>query len=620
MRRGHSAGRVLKFTRYPSQSMDPQRSLLTLNHLFFHSVEKFRRDRLLTLALPGRVVAYSTQQFSHAVLSLRRFLQNAGLDEGDRVAILAENRPEWSISDFAILLARMVVVPVYIDLSPAQVRFLLRHSECRAVIVSGSKGWSLLRDLVADLPDLRCVITVDGGDGEKCVTARFMEIVDGTPPFSDADRERIRAEALSIDPGALASIVYTSGTTGVPKGVMLSHGNIMFDLERCVDRLQFKTARQALSVLPLPHAFERVICYGYFRLGVPVAYGDPHNLKELLRQHRPEVMACVPRVLKKIKEAVEAQVRLQPPRKQKIFQSLLKNALACTSRAGVPERVSMRQRMLHRVADALLFARIRKQLGGLSYLICGGAWLNPAVEDFFRAIGMVILQGYGLTETAPVICLARLGHERTGSVGPPLDGIDVRLDANREILTRGANVMRGYYRDPESTEKAFRDGWFCTGDLGRFDNQGNLRITGRQKDMLVLSTGKNVYPSAAEEALLHSRFVQHVFGVGDGRKFLTALIVPHRSNVETHARNKNVASGSFEGLLKTPEILLLFREELALHQKDLAPFEQVKRFTFMGEEALLDPELVTPTQKVRRAVLERRYAECIDRMYSQEED
>jgi long-chain acyl-CoA synthetase len=233
---------------------------------------------------------------------------------------------------------------------------------------------------------------------------------------------------------------------------------------------------------------------------------------------------------------------------------------------------------------------------------------------------MVILQGYGLTETSPVICLSSPGHERTGSVGPPLEGIDVRLDANSEILTRGPNVMRGYYRDPESTEKSFRDGWFCTGDLGRFDNRGNLRITGRRKDILVLSTGKNVSPSAAEEALLHSRFIQNVFGVGDGRKFLTALIVPHRSNVETHARTRSIASASFEGLLKTPEILFLFREELALHQKDLAPFEQVKRFTFLREEALLDPELVTPTQKVRRAVLERRYAESIDRMYSQEED
>jgi long-chain acyl-CoA synthetase len=180
--------------------------------------------------------------------------------------------------------------------------------------------------------------------------------------------------------------------------------------------------------------------------------------------------------------------------------------------------------------------------------------------------------------------------------------------------------MRGYYRDPEGTEKAFRDGWFCTGDLGKFDNRGNLRITGRRKDILVLSTGKNVSPSAAEEALLHSRFVQNVFGVGDGRKFLTALIVPHRSNVETHARTRSIASAGFEALLKTPEILFLFREELMLHQKDLAPFEQVKRFTFLSEEALLDPELVTPTQKVRRAVLERRYAEFIDRMYSQEED
>jgi long-chain acyl-CoA synthetase len=597
-----------------------QESLVTLNHLFFYNVETFRQGRLLTFVSPSRTAVYSSDQFCHSVLSLRLFLKSSGLLDGDRIAILGENCPEWSIADFAILLAGMVVVPIYTDLSPAQAGVLLSHSECRAIVVAGTKAWTLFRLITAAGSHLPHVIAIDGDRGEKHVTARLNEIEESTAPFSDSDKQKIRAEALSAEPATLASIVYTSGTTGTPKGVMLSHGNIMFDLERCVDRLQFRTATQALSVLPLSHAFERVMCYGYFRMGIPIAYGDPHALKDLLKQHRPSVMGCVPRVLEKVHEAVDSQVQTQSPRKQKIFRAFLNSGLACTSRNGSRERVSFRQKTLYRVADKLLFARIREQLGGIEYVVCGGAWLNPAVEDFFRAIGIQLLQGYGLTETAPVICLSRLGGERTSTVGPPLDGIEVRIEANGEILTRGANVMKGYYRNDEGTAKAFRDGWFCTGDFGGFDDEGNLKITGRLKDILVLSTGKNVSPAAAEEALSRSKFVQGVFGVGDGRKFLTALIVPHRANLETLARSRNVTCGSFDALLKTPEILSLFREELTLHQKDLAAFERAKRFAFLNEEALLDPELVTPTQKVRRAVLERRYADCIDRMYSHEED
>jgi long-chain acyl-CoA synthetase len=614
----------VKFSRNAGSGTQPQaqqqESLVTINHLFFYNVETFRHGRLLTFNSPSRTAAYSSDQFCHSVLSLRLFLKSSGLLDGDRVAILGENCPEWSIADFAILLAGMVVVPIYTDLSPVQASVLLSHSECRAIVVAGPKAWALFRLIMAAGQQLRHVIAIDGDRDEKYVTARFTEIGEGTAPFSDSDKRKIRAEAMSADPEKLASIVYTSGTTGTPKGVMLSHGNIMFDLERSVDRLQFRTATQALSILPLSHAFERVMCYGYFRMGIPIAYGDPHALKDLLRQHSPSVMGCVPRVLEKVYESIDSQVHTQSPRKQKIFRSFLNSGLACTRHNGSSERVSFRQKTLYRIAGKLLFSRIRERLGGIEYVVCGGAWLNPAVEDFFRAIGIQVLQGYGLTETAPVICLSRLGGERTGTVGPPLDGIEVRIEANGEILTRGANVMKGYYRNEEGTAKAFRDGWFCTGDFGRFDDQGNLKITGRLKDILVLSTGKNVSPAAAEEALSRSKFVQGVFGVGDGRKFLTALIVPHRANLEALARSRNVTPGNFDALLRTPEILSLFREELTLHQKDLAAFERAKRFAFLNEEALLDPELVTPTQKVRRAVLERRYADCIDRMYSHEED
>jgi long-chain acyl-CoA synthetase len=599
--------------------MRTQRNLATLNHLFFHSIETFQRERLLTFGLPDRLVTYSSSQFAHSVLALRGFLLSSGLADGDRVAILAENRPEWSIADFAILLAGMVVVPLYPDLSAAQIRVQLRHSGCRAICVSGVQRTALIREIAASLPNLGPIVALDDEAG-GCVTARLSEIAAAAAPFVGAELAKIRAAALAVDAGTLASIVYTSGTTGTPKGVMLSHGNIVFDLERCLERLQFRTVRQALSILPLSHVFERLMCYGYFRLGIPVAYGHPHALKELLRLHRPSVVASVPRVIEKFQEAIEAEVRKQPLRRQRLFRSMLDSALACTRRTRVPVRVPLRHRLLHQVAKAVVFRRIRARLGGLQYIVCGGAWLNPAAEDFIRALGIIVVQGYGLTETAPVICLSRLGHERSGSVGAPLDGIEVEIDEDREIRTRGPNVTKGYYLDPEATAAAFCNGWLRTGDLGRFDDEGNLIVTGRLKEVIVLSTGKNVCPSAAEEALRSSPLIENVVGIGDGRRFMSALIVPHRPNVEALARSLNLGCSGFDALLKEPGIVSAFREALVLHQKDLAAFERVKRFRFLGEDALANPELITPTQKIRRQALERHYAEYIEGMYSQEED
>ncbi len=455
---------------------------------------------------------------------------------------------------------------------------------------------------------------MEAGEGVDLATAALPEIIARTPPPAPADWDRVRAEALSVTADTMASIVYTSGTTGPPKGVMLSHGNFLFDLEQCLERLQFRTARQALSVLPLSHVFERLLCYGYFRMGVPVAYGDPHSLRELFRQHKPVVMGCVPRILEKIQEAIEGEVRNQLAWKRRFFSAATRSGRASTN-AG--EQAPVRHRLLDHVARRAVSASVRRQLGGLRYFVCGGAWLNPAVEEFFRGLGFAVLQGYGLTETSPVIALNGPGGERPGTVGPRLEEVGLRLDESGEILTRGRHVMMGYYRDPEATAKVFRDGWLATGDLGRIDEQGYLAITGRRKDLLVLSTGKNVCPVFTERALERSRFVLHAFAVGHGRRFLAALIVPRRPALEEFARDTGNPARGFEELLSRPEVSSLFRAELETLQAELSPFEQAKRFCFLSEDALLDPQLVTPTQKVRRAVLEERYAEWIDRMYSQ---
>src|SRR5579885_3116765 len=589
--------------------------LSSLNHLFFHHVEQFRSDRLLTWQKPDGLEVYSTERFVREVLALSRFLSAGGL-EGDRVGIFCENRPGWHIADFATLLARQVVVPVYPTLAPGQIQYLLRHSGCRVVVIGGQKQWEVLAPLLADLPQSRCVISLDE---LAAAHTSLPRIVSETPEWSPADREEIRARALSVDPQSLATIVYTSGTTGVPKGVMLSHANFTFDLSECLKRILSQTASQALSVLPLPHVFERLLCYGYSYRGVPIAYGDPHDLKTLAKIHRPQVMGCVPRILEKIREAVQAQIGAMPAWRQAAARALLNAGYRRARGRMTGERTGPGTAVLARLAGFLVYPRIHRQLGGLEYLICGGAWLDPELELFFRAAGFELLQGYGMTDTSPVIALNPYAREKLGSVGPPLEGVQVRLAEDGEILTRGPHVMLGYYNDPEATAQTFRDGWLATGDLGRIDEQGYLSITGRQKEILVLSNGKNVSCAPVEHALESSRLVERAFVVGEGRKFASALIVPDRENLRRLAAVRGMPAGGEEQWLASPAVIAVFREEITRCQSHLSPFEQVKRFSFLHPDALLDPELITPTQKVPRAVLEQKYTPWIRQMYLREE-
>ena len=596
--------------------MQPNDGVATLNHLFFYHLDHYRFDRLLSFQNRGELMVWSTERFSHAVFALRQFLLGSGLAPGDRVAVFSENRPEWHIADFALLLSRLVVVPVYNTLSPSQIAYLLRHSGCRAAIIAGTPQWEILRSLLLEL-EMETIIAMEETPG---VPTSLPRIVAEAPAFDEPAVRRIRAESLAAEPHDLATIVYTSGTTGTPKGVMLSHGNIVADLRGGLARVPTNTAHQALSVLPLPHVLERTLSYGYFHEGVRIAYGDPHDLKELLPIHRPDIIGVVPRILEKVKEAVEAQIAQLVPHRRAIAGKLIEAAVARKRAEMGGQAASLSHRLLAPLAHVLVFPKVHRQLWGLKYFVSGGAWLNPDVELFFRAAGFDVLQGYGMTETSPVITLNEYTQEKIGSVGRPLDGVEVRIGEDGEILTRGPHVMLGYYKDEAATRQACdEDGWLHTGDLGSMDAAGHVTITGRRKEILVLSNGKNVACAPLEHALQRSLYIQQALIVGDGRKFVSALIVAHPENVARVATRHGLAFSSYDELLLAPPVVALFREELESLQSEFSSFERVKRFCFLNEEALLDTELVTPTQKVRRSVLERKYAEWIRQMYLQED-
>jgi long-chain acyl-CoA synthetase len=364
---------------------------------------------------------------------------------------------------------------------------------------------------------------------------------------------------------------------------------------------------------------ERTLSYGYFHEGVCIAYGDPHDLKELLPIHRPDIIGVVPRILEKVMEAVEAEIAKLVPHRRAIARKLLAAALARQRAGMLGGETGLSVQLLAPLANKLVFPKVHRQLCGLKYFISGGAWLNPDVEVFFRAAGFEVLQGYGMTETSPVIALNEYHREKIGSVGPALPGVEVRISEDGEILTRGPHVMLGYYRDEGATRQILaEDGWLRTGDLGSIDADGYVTITGRRKEILVLSNGKNVACAPLEHALQRSLYIQQALIVGDGRKFVSALIVAHPENVARVATQHGLSFGSYEELLLAPQVVALFRGELETLQADFSSFERVKRFCFLKEEALLDIELVTPTQKVRRSVLERKYADWIGQMYQQE--
>jgi long-chain acyl-CoA synthetase len=585
----------------------------TLIDLFVQIADAPPRDDLLAFRRKdGTVMSCSTAEFVAGVLAVRRYLQELGLREGDRVAIWAANCPEWHIADFGCLTAGIVVVPLYATAPMAQVEFVLSHSEARAVLFAGDTQSSVLESLRHGLHALQGLMALD--DRSAPWHTRLLDRVAANPGLPDPDAlESVRRLAESVSEESVASIVYTSGTTGQPKGVMLTHANICFNLRQCIQRLEFRSVERALSVLPLAHVFERILCYGYFASGISIAYGDPHDLKKLLPLHRPGVMGCVPRVLEKILESVHSEIDLLSARRRRIAMWMLNSGNHRVLNQGSRRLSTLSGSIL---AGPLLYRRVRRKLAGLQFLVCGGAYLDPSVEAFFRAAGFTVLQGYGLTETSPVIALNRIGPDGLGTVGHPLDGVEVRIDEAGQILTRGPHVMKGYYKDPDATQASLRDGWFRTGDLGSLDASGRLRVTGRAKDTIVLSTGKKVSSSHVEQVLSHCELIESAIVLGSHRKFLSAVIVPHWDKIQEFARGSNLPPLNPDSSEIHPEIASWIAAEIARYSSELGEHERIKRFCLLQEEALLDPEVVTPTQKLRRSAFEASYKDWIDRMYS----
>jgi len=554
----------------------------------------------------------SWRDFAEQVRALAAFLLSAGIKKGDSVAILSENRPEWAVADLATLSIGAVTVPIYFTSSAEQIEFILKDAGAGIVFVSNLDQYRKLPGNTKKA-SVRLVLFDPSGIPEKESLTSFPDMRDAS--FEDGFLE---GHIAALRPDDMASILYTSGTTGLPKGVILTHGNLLTNAMGCKSVVDVGEGDVFLSFLPLSHAFERTVGY-YVPLlsGATIAYVEAiDKIAQNMAEVCPTVVLGVPRFYEKTLAAIMENVHSMAAWKKRLFDWALDVGGKASVLRNAGEVLPFPLRMEEFFAHLLVLSRIRKKMGGqIRFFVSGGAALPGEVAGFFDAIGLTILEGYGLTETSPVICCNSFGARRAGTVGKPLPNVELALAADGEIITRGPNLMQGYFGRPDLTEEVVRDGWFYTGDLGEIDEDGYLKITDRKKDIIVTSGGKNVAPQAIETALVGDRLISQAMAYGDGKNFITALIVPDFKELEHLQVELGLGGLSREDLLENKSVLEFFRNRIDERLKGFARYEQVRRFALVEEEFSMERGEITPTLKLKRKVIHEKYSAVLERLY-----
>jgi long-chain acyl-CoA synthetase len=541
------------------------------------------------------------------VAGLARGLSALGVGKGDRVGLLCGDRPEWHIVDFAVLHLGAADVPIYPTLLAAQARAILVDSGARTVVVEDTEQLAKVLEVKPACPNLKEVLLIDG---EPPVGVRTLASC--TEELGQGEAERyLESRRPNVQPDDLATLIYTSGTTGEPKGVMLTHDNLVFDAYDSSSVMQWPGGETALAFLPLSHVLERLVDYVYFLRGLNVAYCGILESADAMRRVRPHLFTAVPRFYEKVHDRIWHEVSHGSSLKQSLFRSAV--------RVGVESVRTGRKGLRYRLFDLLVYSKIRAALGGrVRYTISGGAPLPVFIGEFFHAMGIKVLEGYGLTETSPVITVNQLDRCKLGTVGPPFPGVEVRIAPDGEVLTRGRHVMKGYWNKPEATAAVLDpEGWLATGDIGELDAEGFLRITDRKKDILVTAGGKNVAPQPIENEIGASPLVENAVLFGDRKPYIVALVVPNFEALETWARGRGVVAADRLELLRRPEVLAAYQEVVDGVNANLARFETVKKFRLIAEPFTIADGQLTPTLKVKRRVIAQRYGAHLAEMYEE---
>jgi len=575
---------------------------------------RFKRDHLY------QNITWNELQ-SH-VIKISAFLRQFGIKKGDRVALLSENRPEWVFADLAVLSLGAVVVPIYPTSSPKEMEYIVTNSECRILFLSTDIQFQRLRSTLPGLNSIQLTVIFDSVDSaEKNIDS--LERLLNSVKLDQSVKTQFESDVSHVKLDDLATIIYTSGTTGPPKGVMLSHRNFLINCYDSNKALPVNENDVFLSFLPLSHVFERMGGY-YLALlsGSTIAYAEnmttvPENLLEV----KPTITCAVPRFFEKMYSQIQSQIEEKGGFTKQIFNWAVqvgrKSNQFKYQNCSLPFGLNL-QRFL---AYQLIYSKIYQKMGGkLRCFISGGAPLSKELAEFFYSVGILILEGYGLTETSPVISVNRLDRFKFGSVGLPLSHVETRITDDDEIVVKGPSIMVGYYKDEVATKEAVQEGWFHTGDLGKLDSDGFLYITGRKKDIIVTSGGKNISPQNIENTLLADPLFSQVVLIGDQHNYMTALIVPNFEQVKLILKAKAIPlEGSPRDLVREQAVHDLFRARIGERTKDMASYEQIKYFALLPSEFSQEKGEVTLTLKIRRKTVAQHYAEIINRMYRETE-
>jgi len=599
----------------------------TLNELFNLAMRKRVNQVVMRYKRDRRWHDITGAQLDERVRNLTLALRRLGVHAGDRVAMLAESSPEWSLTDYAILANGAVNVPIYPTQAVDQVEYILRNSGARILFISNAKQLRRVQSALDSIKSKRQLILFEAPKEEK-----KEEKKDGGVTTL-ADLEKIGQEERSLKPQLyeqlsaqsgpedLATIIYTSGTTGEPKGVMLTHRNLVSNALESGKVFDLRPDDSALTFLPLSHVFERTVLYIYMNFGVVINYArGVETVAEDIKEVRPTVVTAVPRLFEKIYATINKRAAEQPPMKQKIFHRAIEVGREVAILRDKGERVPIRLALELKVLDRLVFTKWREAVGGrLRFFVSGGAALPPELAYIFAGAGITILQGYGLTETSPVVSFNRPDANRIGTIGRTIPGVKVRVAEDGELLVQGDNVMQGYYHMAEETERVlqrYEDGvWFHTGDIGTIDADGFIRITDRKKDLIKTSLGKYIAPQPIENLIRSIPMVEQAIVIGNARKFPSALIVPSFDALRSYAKSLGLEAKDNSELTHHPRIIEYFKKKIDEVTRELAPHEKIKKIALLDQEFSVESGELTPTLKVRRKFVEDKHRGVIDSLY-----
>jgi len=590
-----------------------------LAEMFFQSARIHSGETAVRIQIDGKWRTHTYQEMSNIIRQIGRALLALGVQPGDRVGIFSQNRPEWTMADLAIFSIRAISVPIYATNTKHQAAYIIDETQMGVIFTGDQENFDKIHAIQKDSPSLKQIIAFDEKvtlQGE--MSQHFSQfLASGADKTLDGEIDARLAQAGSDE---LATIIYTSGTTGEPKGVMLTHDNLFHQFKAMQGQFHVGPGDRSLCFLPLSHVYERAWSFYVFQCGAENNYlANPKEVIEAMSAVKPTVMVSVPRLYEKIYATALHGLEQGPALRKRLFNWAIDVGRRYQYQLKDAGSAGALLTLQHKLADKLVLSKVRDVVGGpKNFFSAGGAPLSKDIEEFFFAVGLLVCEGYGLTETSPMVTFNTPKAFKFGTVGKPIIDCQVKIAEDGEILVKSPSVTQGYYNKPQATADAFCDGWFHTGDVGQFDEEGFLVITDRLKDLIITSGGKNIAPQKIETVYAKDHFIEQFIVIGDRFKFISALLVPNFAVLEAYAREQGIPFRSYEELVAKDEIYAFYKERLASRSEELANYEQVKVFTLLPKPFTQETGEITPSQKMKRRVIMKNYAEQIAAMYAED--